>query len=117
MGAVYVVLQKYAYEVLLPGLDDPIGLHRIIEGKAMRGERAYIQAAASHLIQHGLHVALLGPSDVIVRVVDAPLLIGWIVPAWAIRHADQDFQLFLVVDVSWDIHPHGANGYYFALPA
>src|SRR5690606_24533217 len=117
VGPVNVVLEKYTNEVFLSRLDDPIGFHRIIEGEAVRSERAYIQPATSHLIQHGLHIALLGPADVIVRVVDPPLLIGWVVPAGAVRHADQYFELFLVVGVSRDIHPHGANGDYFALPA
>src|SRR5690606_3084147 len=104
MRPVDVVLEKNTDEVLLSRLDDPIGFHRIIEGKAVPGERAYIQPATSHLIQHGLHIALLGPADVIVRVVDPPLLIGWVVPAGAVRHPDQYFDLLFVVGVSRNVH-------------
>ena len=105
----YVVIQHDTDVRLIAVLDELVGIERVREVKPMRRERIDVELALGHEREDGLHVALLRPPHVVVRVVDPALLVRRVVAPRAVRHRDLDLQLLVVVGIARDVHPHGAH--------
>ncbi len=75
----------------------------------MRDQRREPHRARRHEPEELLHVAALGPAHIADRIIDALLFVRGIVAARPVRAREAQLQFLLVIDLSRDLHPHGAD--------
>src|SRR6185295_5132739 len=80
-----------------------------LDGKSMRDQWTKLKLAASYKFQERFHVARFRPPHVADGIVIALLLVGSVVPAWAIRPGDAKIKFLVVVELAFNFHSHCAH--------
>ena len=103
--------------LLLHAEQDLVGAERVVEGERVRDEFGRTQCAGCDHLHDGLHVALLGPANVAVGIVNAAFLVLRIVPSGSVRAAEAEVDFLLVVLVARQVHADESRGDDLALLA
>lgn len=103
-----LVLQHDAQRGLVAA-QQVIRARRLVEGNAVRDQRAHVESAVGQHIEHRLEIALLGPAHEAQRIVPALLLIRRVVAARPVRARHLERQLLLVEVRPIQLQPRHAH--------
>ncbi len=96
----------------LPGFagHDVVGALGVVYIEHVRNERAHVDAPTGEQSDKCVHIPVLGPPDVPVRIVVPALLVAGVVPPGSVRAGNPELELLLVkMGLARDVHRNGAD--------
>jgi hypothetical protein len=86
----------------------------LLDGKTVSDERLGSDSSLGQQLEKSFHVTGFGPANVADWVVNSLLLVGRVVPSWAIRPRNPEIQFLLVEEPPLNVHAYRTNGNNYA---